>query len=174
MAVSLALRRLLRIRELEEEQRRLALEPAAAKLNRMKSALAANVERERKGRALVAESAGSGELPDRLAGVEETRLAIRCEELLTPRIAAAEIEVAALRQEYLAKRVERRQAETLIRETEAQDEVESGRRAQQALDDWYGNRTHREPRDRKPSQGHEGESGGKAHCLLIRNRRSRS
>jgi hypothetical protein len=151
MAVSFALRRLLRIRELEEEQRKLALESAAAQLNRMRSTLAANVERNRKGRALVAESARSGELPDRLAGVVETRLALRSEAILAPRIASAELQSAALRQEYLAKRVERRQAETLIGETEAQDEAESERRAQQALDDWYGNRTQREPRQRKPA-----------------------
>ena len=151
MPVSRALRRLLRIRELEEEHRRLALESAAAQLNRMRSALAANVERDRKGRALVAESARSGELPDRLAGVVETRLALRSEAVLTPRIANAELESAALRREYLAKRIERRQAETLIRETEAQDELEGERRAQRAMDDWYGNRTQREPRERKPA-----------------------
>ncbi len=151
MPVSPALRRLLRIRELEEEQRRLALESAAAQLNRMRSALAANVERDRKGRALVAESAKSGETPDRLAGVVETHLALCFEKVLTPRVASAELEAAALRREYLEKRVERRQAETLIRETEAQDEVESGRRAQQALDDWYGNRARQEPRERKPT-----------------------
>jgi hypothetical protein len=161
MPVSLALRRLLRIRELEEEQRRLALESAAAQLNRMKSALAANLDRDRKGRALVAESARTGELPDRLAGVAETRLALRAEDVLTPRIATAELETAGLRQEYLAKRVERRQAETLIRETEARDEVEGGRRAQQALDDWFGNRT-RHGAGGTRAGGLEGDSGGKA------------
>jgi hypothetical protein len=41
---------------------------------------------------------------------------------------------------FLAKRVERRQAETLIHEIEAQDAVIAGRRSQQALDDWYLNR----------------------------------
>jgi hypothetical protein len=40
MAVSRALRRLLRIRELEEEQCRLALESTLGELNRLESALA--------------------------------------------------------------------------------------------------------------------------------------
>jgi hypothetical protein len=51
--------------------------------------------------------------------------------------------VATLREEFLAKRVERRQAETLIKETEARDAIEAGRRSQQNLDDWFGNRMHR-------------------------------
>jgi hypothetical protein len=81
----------------------------------------------------------------------ERRLALRSEAVLKPRIASAELESAALRQEFLAKRVERRQAETLIRETEVQDELEGERRAQQAMDDWFGNRTQREPREQKPA-----------------------
>jgi hypothetical protein len=46
--------------------------------------------------------------------------------------------------EYLAKRVERRQAETLIEEAQAQNALDAGRRSQQALDDWFLNRLHRE------------------------------
>ena len=79
-----------------------------------------------------------------MAGLEETRAAGRHAAALRPRIADAELDVIALRQEFLARRVERRQAETLIRETEARDAVEAGRRGQQALDDWYGNKMHRE------------------------------
>jgi len=55
--------------------------------------------------------------------------------------------VAALREEFLAKRVERRHAETLIKETEARDTIEAGRRSQQNLDDWFGNRMHRKDAD---------------------------
>ncbi|MGA3263213.1 MAG: hypothetical protein ABSC47_04120 [Terracidiphilus sp.] len=143
MAVSRALRRLLRIRDLEEEQGRLALESALGELRHLENALAATVDRARRGRQLVGASAYSGELPDRLAGLEETRAAGRHATALRPRIADAELDVVALRQEFLARRVERRQAETLIQETEARDAIEAGRRGQQALDDWYGNKLHR-------------------------------
>jgi hypothetical protein len=143
MAVSRALRRLLRIRDIEEEQGRLALESALGDLRHLENALAATVERARSGRRLVGTSAHSGELPDRLAGLEETRAADRRAAVLVPRIADAELDVVALRQEFLRKRVERRQAETLIRETEARDAVEANRRGQQMLDDWFGNKTHR-------------------------------
>jgi hypothetical protein len=138
MAVSRALQRLLRIRFLEEEQSRLALESALAELWRLEHALEGSDARDRRGRCLVEASARSGELPDRLAGLEESRAAARVAALLAPRIASAEAEVVDLRQEFLDKRIERRQADTLIRETEDRDAIDTRRRGQQALDDWYG------------------------------------
>jgi hypothetical protein len=45
--------------------------------------------------------------------------------------------VARQRQEFLAKRIERRQVETLIRKIGAGDAVDAGRRAQRDLDDWF-------------------------------------
>jgi flagellar biosynthesis chaperone FliJ len=144
MAVSRALRRLLRIRELEEEQNRLALESAIGELHRLEHALTATIERERQGRSLVHASAQTGQLPDRLAGLEEARSASLKAVALAPRIDAQGEEVASRRQEFLMKRVERRQAETLIQETQAREAVEAGRRGQQSLDDWYGSRQYRE------------------------------
>jgi hypothetical protein len=143
MAVSRALRRLLHIRDLEEEQCRLALESATGSLHSLEHALAVAGERGRSGRQLIGASAHSGELPDRLAGLEEVKAAARYSVALAPKISDAELDVAALREEFLEKRVERRQAETLIEETEAQDAIEAGRRSQQNLDDWFGNRMHR-------------------------------
>jgi hypothetical protein len=165
MAVSRALRRLLHIRDLEEEQCRVALESASGTLHGLQHALEATGERGRRGRRLIEASAHSGELPDRLAGIEEIRAAERHGVALVPRIADAELDVAALREEFLAKRVERRQAETLIKETEAQDAIEAGRRSQQNLDDWFGNRMHRKDaeaamRQRKAAglAGHQADS----------------
>jgi len=137
MPVSRSLRRLLRIRDIEEEQCRLALESALGELNRLEHALAATTERERLGRRLVETGVRGGELLDRLAGLEETHAASRLATALAPRIAETALDVALSRDEYLGKRVERRQAETLIRETEALDAVVARRREQQGIDDWY-------------------------------------
>jgi predicted GIY-YIG superfamily endonuclease len=144
MAVSRAMRRLLRVRDIQEEQSKLALESAQGELNRLEQALAAAVDLGRRGRNLVIASARSGELPDRLAGIEETYAAARRAVALEPMIAEARREVGELRREFLIKRVERRQAETLIEENEARDAVVAERRVQQALDDWFRNRMHRE------------------------------
>ena len=108
--------------------------------------------RARGGRRLVGASAHSGELEDRLAGIEETRAAGRKAEVLKPRITDAELDVVALRQEFLARRIERRQTETLIRETEARDAVDRGRRGQQTLDDWFGNKKHQAGTGEEPSE----------------------
>jgi hypothetical protein len=143
------MRRLLLIRELQEEQSRLALELGLGELHRLEKCLAAAVDRDRRGRQLVVTSARTGELADRLAGLEEERIGIRSAAQLRSRIGAAEEEAAELRQAFLDQRVERRQAETLIEETEARDEVVAARRNQQALDDWH--RTH---------LAHTGSGGG--------------
>jgi flagellar biosynthesis chaperone FliJ len=144
MAVSRALRRLLRIRELQEEQSRLALESALGELHRLEHALVTAFEREHRGRSLVQSSAQTNQLTDRLAGLEETRSASLHAAALVPRIDGMGEEVTDLRQEFLSKRVERRQAETLIAETEAREVIVDGRRSQQSLDDWYSSRMYRD------------------------------
>lgn len=140
MPVSRSLRRLLRVRDIEEEQCRLALESALGELNRLERAMAATVERDRQGRRLVEAGVRGGELLDRVAGLEETHAASRMATVLASRMAETALDAAALRKEYLGKRVERRQAETLIGETEARDAVATGRREQQGIDDWYRSR----------------------------------
>jgi len=144
MGVSRALRRLLHIRSLEEEQSRLAVESALVELRRLEHALNVSVEQDRRGRRRITLSARNGELPDRVAGVVEMRIANAQATALTPWIAQAEGQVSDLRDEFLLRRVERRQAQTLIDETEERDRVEAARRGQQALDDWYGSRLHGE------------------------------
>ena len=151
MAVSRSLRRLLRVRELEEEQCRLALEAASAEMNKLRGAMESAIERGRRGGQLISASAGSGELPDRLAGMEEIRTGERFAALLTPRIAQQEKLVSTRRDEFMVKRIERRQAETLIEKTEQLDAIEEGRRSQQALDSWFGNKLYREGAQQEPS-----------------------
>jgi hypothetical protein len=142
MPVSRALRRLLRVLEIEEEQNRLGLESAQGELARLERSLTVARIRERSGRHLVVASASSGELTDRLAGIAETAAARQRAIALELRILNVQADVSTLREAFLSKRVERRQAETLITETEAKDAAVSVRRNQQSLDDWYLNRFH--------------------------------
>jgi flagellar biosynthesis chaperone FliJ len=144
VAVSRALRRLFHIRALEERQKRIALEAAIGELSRLEHALNAASERGRRSRRLIESSARAGEPADRFSGLEESETAGRHAAHLKPRIAAAEQTVEELRAEFLAARVERRQAETLIEETEARDALDADRRSQQALDDWHGAQRYRE------------------------------
>lgn len=143
MPVSRALRRLLHVRAMEEEQYRQTLDSALGELRALQHALNAAHARKRTGRNLLAASL-QGEIADRTAAQVEMQTAIRCADLLVPRIASAESVVFRARQEYLDKRLERRQAQTLIEEGEAQDATESGRRAQQSLDETFGTLHHRQ------------------------------
>jgi hypothetical protein len=143
MAVSRALRRLLRLLQLEEEQCLGSVEFAAGTLMRLERALETAAECARDGRRLVIASARSGDLADRFAGLEETRSAARRAAALQLPIEEAEQKLAELREAYLAKRIERRQTETLVQHAAAKEAIEAGRRGQQALDDWYLNQVHR-------------------------------
>jgi hypothetical protein len=87
-----------------------------------------------------------------VAGLEEGRSATRRAAALRPWIQDAGEEVAALREAYLAKRIERRQAETLLQKAEAAGSREANRRNQQALDDWYLSRLQRSAAVAKPVQ----------------------
>jgi hypothetical protein len=131
------MRRLLQVLEIQEEECRAAMESARAELKQLEQALTRSVERERGGRRLVAASAATGEITDRIAGIEETHVAKRIAAALTPRIAEAESVVELRQDEFLSKRIERRQTETLIEEAETLERVEAGRRAQRDLDDWF-------------------------------------
>ena len=140
MAVSRSLRRLLRIRELEEEQRRLAVEAAVAELRRLEASSEEASLQQSRGRRLLEASIREGVAEDRLAARFESAAGTRRTAYLLPMIEDQEMEVGLLREQLLEKRVERRQAETLIREAEAREALEQTRRAQQGLDDWYRNR----------------------------------
>ncbi|WP_420239871.1 hypothetical protein ACOBR2_10015 [Telmatobacter bradus] len=146
MAVSRTLKRLQRVLELEEEQCLAAMEAAMAELRRLEQALVTAGERGRQARLLVSASVHTGEFEDRLAGLSESVSSERLQKALQPRIAVAEEEVAESREVYLAKRIERRQAETLIEEAEAREKVERNRKAQASLDEWYLSRKRMEER----------------------------
>jgi len=150
------MRRLLRVRDLEEEQSRRALESAIAERNLLEGALEASQERDHRGKRMLESSIGSGQLPDRLAGLEETRTASRFVAALTPKIAEAEADVVMLRQEFLVKRVERRQVETVIQKTGENEAIENARHAQQALDDWYANRLYSDQPEGKECDSQKG------------------
>ncbi len=136
------LRRLFGLLRIEEQQARRSLQAAAAELQRLERAGEAARERERRGRALIAAGAAGrrqdyGAVLDRIAGLEEIRLGRQASAELAPRIVAAQSAEAALREAYLAKRVERRQVETLLRAAEIRKAREAAKREQQALDDWF-------------------------------------
>ena len=143
MAATKALERVLRLLVLKEEQAQRALESALSLLRELELRHRRSCERERRGRDLVRASASNGEPLDRIAGLEEALAAERASAVLRPRLAEAQTVAAERREEYLAKRVERRQAETLIEKAEARQAEEASRRNQQSLDELHLDRMRR-------------------------------
>lgn len=146
MLISRALQRLLRILDLEEEQRRMALDSARGELAGMERSRNAAVERQRAGRRLITAGMQRAELEDTLGGIAENEAGARHQAALDRRIAAQTINVSALREAFLSKRIERQQTETLIREAETEQRRLAERRGQQSLDDGYLNRMREEER----------------------------
>lgn len=144
MPVSGTLRRLLHVRSLQEEQQRLALESSLVDLHELEHALSQVQERQRRSREHIATSADPS---DRVAAQVESECAARHAAALLPLIGAAQRKTSCLRDQFLQKRVERRQVETVISAIEVQDANAADRRDQQTIDDWYSGRGKR----RKPS-----------------------
>jgi hypothetical protein len=137
MAVSRAMRRLLRMLEMQEEQCLAQVEAALADLRQLESALTAAGDQDRAGRRMISASAATGETVNLLAGLEECRAARRREHMLRPRIVEAQRTVNIRRGELLNKRVARRQAETVVEKMDAADASEANRKIQRELDDWF-------------------------------------
>lgn len=144
MPTAHALERLLQVRQLEEEQHKLALESELAEAHRLENALHAARSRERAGRECFRQSAASNDPAERVAALVESEAGHHQSELLTRSIAACGQNIVKLRDAYLAKRVERRQVETVIREADAAASIERARKQQQYLDQQFGNRRHSE------------------------------
>jgi flagellar export protein FliJ len=135
--VSAALRRLLHIRELEEDLSKSELEVALAEMRRLEQAFDGAKQREHSGRLLVRSSAQTGSLTDRIAGLEDMRAACHSANTLSIALATAEQRVVELRNRLLSKRVQRQQAGTLVERHESRAMAEDARREQQEMDDLH-------------------------------------
>jgi hypothetical protein len=154
MGASPSLRRLHSIREAEERQRRAQMESALADLRRLENALNCAFKKATQARALVASSVESGEQIDRIAALEEMAAAERQIKILPARIAAAETNVDSIRREFLTKRMERRQVESLLDAACAQETMEVKRKSQSVLDDCHLlQRTHKSKPNRSTTSG---------------------
>ncbi len=137
MQPSDTLKQLLRIRELEEEQSKIALEGALAELHRVESALSAMTERAQIGRRVFGRGVEQCERVDRLAGLAESEAAQRNAAWLEVRRREAELAVAERRELFLSRQLQKRQVETLLDEAKRRIEADRSRREQVGLDDWY-------------------------------------
>ena len=140
MVIKRTLNRLLRLRELEEELSRLQLEIAVVERSRREQEVALAASSQAQGRRSFAAGIGEQNQLIRTAGLLESEEARKRLLRLQPYLETADLEVTRQQAEFLSRRTGRRQVETLLENEMTQAEVETGRRAQQMLDDWYGRR----------------------------------
>ena len=136
MAVSRGLRRLYELRQIEELQKASLFELAVAELGQLKNALEVAHSRQGNGRTLVTRSVMTGETQDRLYGLEEIAAAVRISAVLESRLRSATEKVERIRSEFLNKRLERRQAETLLQSALDREADLAQRKMQLSLDEW--------------------------------------
>lgn len=141
MPAPTSLKRLAAIRRAEEQHSRTRMEMAIAELHRLEQAFDGARNRAKQGRRSIVSAVSSGECDDRVAGIAEVTAADRVTTLLAERIHSVEQQISELRDAFLAKRIERRQAESLLESQTAQQTLELSRRSQTALDDWHRSRS---------------------------------
>ncbi len=144
MPVTRSLRRLLRIRDIEEEQHRLTLELAQSELRTIEDAIVASQWREQEGRMLVDAGLASGDVTDVQSGRLEVNSARSNFTSLLPRRDECEQRVNVSREALREKQIERRQTEAVIEAAMATEKVKSVRHSQNDLDDWFRARTFHE------------------------------
>ena len=152
-----SLKRVLRIRGMQEEQARMELEAEAARLRGLERLVAeagceARASRERWFAAVKEETAGGtgGDAGDdpvggsedsgRMAEEASWELAVWRRERAGAQRPEQEVRVARSREEYLGGRRERLQVEALVEAAEVVERREGDHRDQRALDDWYRSR----------------------------------
>lgn len=137
MQVSPALKRLHSVRKLEEHQRQLEFTAAKADLDRLRSMLDRAHRRLRMARSLVSASIAGGALEDRLTAIEETVALDKLAKLLVEKINEADQRLAQVRAQFLSKRIERRQVETLLLAAQTEFDNDQRRKSQLSLDEWH-------------------------------------
>ena len=136
------LSRLLRLRELEEEQSRIKLEVVARARELVARADDSVKARLRAGLREAGAGLLSGEALTRMAGQAAVEVGIQWQDRLVIRIRETEAELVRQREEFLVRRTSRRQVEMLAEADEKICREKAERQAQQMLDDWFGQKRH--------------------------------
>ena len=140
MSAPKKLTRLLRLRKLEEEQQRVVLELAVAESNRLQQYRELAIEQLSRGKQEFIKAIEQDASASRETALVEVEHAAEQRDGIEARLITTNSAVIHQRAEYLERRTVRQQVEQLLEAASKAREIEAGRRAQQMLDDWYGQR----------------------------------
>ena len=137
MTILRSFKRLLHVRDIEEEQARISLEAALHRFNELQTAAQRVQQRDQEGRRMLISGIEQGDGAERIAGLEESRCAAQQSRHLKPQMEEAEASVSILRRQLMERRLARRQAETILQGADIKAHLESLRRMQQASDERF-------------------------------------
>jgi flagellar biosynthesis chaperone FliJ len=137
LAISASLRRLLSIRELQEEQSEAALASVVHEIAQLRAAQSHAGVRATQARRLLEASVRCDVPSDRWTGLQEEHIAIKLATQLADHVAATEREAETLRTHYLEARMERRQVQTVAQNAEKAVATDAEHKEQRDLDEWH-------------------------------------
>jgi flagellar biosynthesis chaperone FliJ len=137
------LQRLFRLRRLEEETERMAVELAAVARNRIEGEAIAEQVCERDSRRELHRQIANIDTLMRAAAASAMEDAVARRRLIHERLQVAEATVEHLRNAMLRRRMERQQVESLLEKETTRVREQDLRRAQQLLDDWFNQKDSR-------------------------------
>lgn len=140
MPTSLLLKRLLRIRQLQEEQSQAALKTASGNLSLLRQAVERAQTRQARGKSLFISGAAAEDATDRIAGLCETQCAWAREQRLVKEVRQAEIAHQRQLAELTAAHQERRKGELLVDAAEQKMNADVKRQQQKELDELHRHR----------------------------------
>ena len=135
------LARLLRLRSLLEEVSRVELETCLQELAQIERALVHSQDTGRVMRRRSFSGIDHAATAERLESEALGAWVIREQEILRQACQSKTSEVEVAKKVYLERRKESRQVSSVIEARAAADVIESGRREQRELDDWFGQQT---------------------------------
>lgn len=131
------LSRIRELRRLEEQQQAALLASGKKKLEQVDEALHSLKVGRLEGRTLFGEGSRKGDLASRIAGAEQIAYSTRKTGDLMRLKAYFQNSVEKLHEQFLSKRAERCQAESLLDAVLEEEATEADRKGQSALDEWY-------------------------------------
>lgn len=137
MAQATTFDRLLLLRRREEELHSQEMTECYGEQRAIEAAIRLSADRVTRAYRLIAASARSGDLTDRVAALAALEIERRAAPALSLRLAAASQAVELARISLKAKRVEVKQVETLLADKGIERARTAARRDQQAMDEWY-------------------------------------
>jgi flagellar export protein FliJ len=149
--VSRSLQRILKLREMEEEDNRVKFAKEGDLLRGIEAALTTSQKEEQDARSIIFHEISNDLLEGRVLAEGVSRITQLRIDKLKDQVKDQQAKVALRRERYLESRIKRLQLGILLNDEEKTRNADEVRRQQSALDDWFNNSNGKEAGSRGPT-----------------------